>query len=67
MAYHCKDCSYRGDKSGQLGECPACGSYDIVKSSLNIKEQPSPAKWRLVVLVLLWGCLIAMIIGKLSH
>lgn len=67
MAYHCKDCSYRGEKSGQLGECPACGSYNIVKRSSTLKEQPPPTKWRLVVLVLLWGGLIAMIIRKLSH
>ena len=67
MAYHCKDCSYRGEKSGQLGECPACGSYNIVKRSSTLLEQPPPTKWRLVVLVLLWGGLIAMIIRKLSH
>ncbi len=67
MAYHCKDCSYRGDKSGQLGECPACGSYNIVKHALTLKEQSAPAKWRLFALILLWGCLIAIIIGKLSH
>jgi predicted ATP-dependent serine protease len=67
MAYHCKDCSYRGQKSGQLGECPACGSYNIVKRSLEFEDQAPPAKWRVVVLVLLWGCLIAMIIGKLIH
>jgi hypothetical protein len=67
MAYHCKDCSYRGVKSGPLGECPACGSYNIVKRSFTLTDQPPPAKWRLVALVLLWGCLIAMIIEKLSH
>ncbi len=65
MAYLCKDCSYRGKKSGQLGECPACGSYNIVKHTVALTEQPQPAKWRLVVLVLLWALLIAMIIGKL--
>lgn len=67
MTYHCKDCSYRGIKSGQLGECPACGSYNIVKHALTSKEQPPPAKWRLVALLLLWGYLIAMIIWKLIH
>lgn len=67
MAYLCKDCSYRGTKSGQLGECLACGSYNISKHSMTFKEQPPPTKWRLVVLVALWGLLIAMIIEKLVH
>ena len=68
MAHHCKDCSYRGEKSGQLGECPACGSFNIVQRSSNVvKEQPSAANWRLVVLVLLWSCLIVMVIRKLIH
>ena len=65
MVYHCKDCSYRGEKSGPLGECPACGSYNIVNRVVALNEQKPPAKWRLVVLVVLWGALIAMIIGKL--
>jgi predicted ATP-dependent serine protease len=65
MAYYCKDCSYRGVTSGQLGECPACGSYNIVKRSLELEEKSPPAKWRLVVLVLLWIWLIALILRKL--
>lgn len=67
MAYLCKDCSYRGLKSGQLGECLACGSYNIVRRATTLKEQPQPTKWRLVLLIALWGFLIAMIIGKLVH
>jgi len=67
MAHHCKDCSYRGEKSGQLGECPACGSFNFVQRAAHVKEQPSAAKWRLVLLVVLWGSLIVMLIGKLSH
>jgi hypothetical protein len=67
MAFYCKDCSYRGKKSGQLGECPACGSYNIDNRSLPFRKQPAPAKWRLIVLVLLWGCLLAMIGWKLIH
>ena len=67
MAYYCKACSYRGMKSGHLGECPACGSYDIVKDSAAAKEKTVPTKWRLVVLVLLWSCLAIMIIEKLVN
>ncbi len=67
MAYFCKDCSYRGTKSGQLGECLACGSYNTTKRSITFKEQPQPTKWRLVILVALWGFLIAMVIGKLVN
>jgi len=66
MAYFCKDCSYRGKISGQVGECPACGSFNLEKSRVQKKKSP-PAKWRLVVLTLLWGYLIALLIWKLSH
>jgi hypothetical protein len=65
MAYYCKDCSYRGKVSGQLGECPACGSFNIEKAGQKKDKPPPPAKWRLVVLVALWGYLIALIIWKL--
>ena len=67
MAYFCTDCSYRGKVSGQVGECPACGSFNLVKRQTTVEAKPPPGKWRLVVLVLLWGYLIAMIIWKLNH
>jgi hypothetical protein len=66
MAYYCKDCSYRGKVSGQAGECPACGSFNIKKTGIK-QEKPPPAKWRLIVLAILWGYLIALIIWKLVH
>lgn len=66
MAYICKDCSYRGKISGQVGECPACGSFNLDKSQEK-KDKPAPAKWRLIVLALLWGYLVTLIIWKLSH
>jgi hypothetical protein len=65
MAYLCKDCSYRGNTSGQLGECPACGSFNIIKHTAISREQAPPPTWRLVLLVVLWAVLIAMIIWKL--
>jgi len=64
MAYLCKDCSYRGVVSGQQGECPACGSYNMERRLLT-EEQKPPAKWRMIVLVALWAVFIAMVIGKL--
>jgi predicted ATP-dependent serine protease len=65
MAYFCKDCSYSGVVSGQLGECPACGSYNMERRLSLKEEEESPAKWRIVVLVALWGIFIALVIGKL--
>ena len=65
MDYTCKDCSYRGAKSGQDGACPACGSYNLVRGSLEPEQTTRPRKWRLVVLALLWTYLLAMIIWKL--
>ncbi|MEJ2532841.1 MAG: hypothetical protein P8Y92_13680 [Halioglobus sp.] len=66
MAYFCRDCSYRGNTSGSNGECPACGSFNMVRGQRH-EEAPPPARWRLVVLVLLWGWLFAMIVWKLAH
>lgn len=66
MAYHCKDCSYRGKKSGQVGECPACGSFNIEKQSVALATESTPRKWRLFVLVASWGVLLSMITWKLN-
>ena len=66
MAYHCKDCSYRGVKSGQLGECPACGSFNIGRES-SAEEKPRPGKLRITLLIGLWAYLIALIIWKLFN
>ena len=65
MTFLCKDCSYRGITSGQAGECPACGSFDLARASRKEDEKP-PGKWRLVVLGALWAYLIALIIWKLN-
>jgi DNA-directed RNA polymerase subunit RPC12/RpoP len=64
MAYHCNDCSYRGVNSGAAGECPACGSYALVRK-IKMTEEPPPPKWRLVLLVVLWTYLIGHILWKL--
>ena len=66
MAYHCKDCSYRGKKSGQGGECPACGSFNIDKQPVVATKENTPKKWRLFVLVASWGVLLSMITWKLN-
>ena len=66
MAYQCKDCSYRGKLSGQGGDSPACGSYNISQGKAEI-ENKAGSKTRLVILVLLWTYLIASIIWKLVH
>ncbi len=65
MAYYCSDCSYRGNTSGQSGECPACGSFNLTRGQQQTDE-PRPARWRLVLLIGLWGYLIALIIWKAS-
>ena len=66
MNYYCKGCSYRGKTSGSGGECPACGSFNLTRGG-KTEEQPTPAKWRLVLLIGLWSYLIIMIIWKLLH
>ena len=66
MTIYCKDCSYRGKTSGQGGECPACGSFNLTRGQTVNEQEPHP-RWRLVLLVGLWTYLIAMIIWKLLH
>ena len=66
MAYYCNDCSYRGNTSGQGGECPACGSFNLTRGRTD-PEKPPPAKWRLVLLIGLWIYLFALIIWKLLN
>ena len=65
MAYYCNDCSYRGTRSGQAGECQACGSYNITRGQVREEKAP-PSKVRLGLLVALWCYLIGMIIWKLN-
>lgn len=65
MAYICTDCSYRGSTSGQDGRCPACDSPNYRRAAQNTDEKPAPSKWRLAVLVLLWGYLVGLIGTKL--
>ncbi len=66
MAYLCKDCSYRGKTSGQVGECPACGSFNMVRRPTDQQAAATPApKWRIALMLLLWSCLIALVGAKL--
>lgn len=67
MAFHCKDCSYRGSKSGQLGECPGCGSYNIAQDTKALKKKKGSGQWRLALLILLWGYLAVEIGSKLNQ
>jgi len=64
MAYYCTDCSYRGTTSGQLGECPACGSFKISKVG-GKKKNKEHSKTRLIILVVLWTYLAGLITWKL--
>lgn len=67
MAFHCKDCSYRGISSGQDGSCPACGSFNV---SSGRAQETSPSKYarlRLGLLAGLWLYIALLIIWKLSN
>ena len=65
MAYFCKDCSYRGKKSGQAGECPACGSFNLAKRRDIGREEAPPPRWRVVLVLLLWGILGTLVLSKI--
>lgn len=67
MQYFCKDCSYRGNASGQDGACPACGSFKVGRESSEATGRIQAAgKWRMTLLVSLWTALIVMVAWKLA-
>ena len=67
MAYICKKCSYRGKVSGQLGECPACGSFDVTMTLGQTEEKTKLKPWRLKLLWVLWGILAVVIVWKVVN
>jgi predicted ATP-dependent serine protease len=67
MAYFCKECTYRGKVSGQVGECPACGSFNITMLAGQEEEEIKLKPWRLKLLWVLWGTLFAVIIWKVIN
>ena len=67
MAFICRDCSYRGMKSGQGGQCPACGSFNLKVQDAKPEEQEPPPRWRLALLASLWATLLLMIAWKLIN
>ena len=66
MAFYCKDCSYRGKTSGQGGQCPACGSFNVSAGGVSRGEKPEgPPRWHKIALVASWSLLAIVIIWKL--
>ncbi|PLW67592.1 hypothetical protein C0039_16275 [Pseudohalioglobus lutimaris] len=65
MAYLCKDCSYRGKTSGQGGQCPACGSFNITAQRVAAQNQEGPPLWHKIALVASWSLLLILILWKL--
>ena len=67
MAFYCRDCSYRGKTSGQSGQCPACGSFNMSVPRVQSDEEKAPPLWHKIALVGSWSLLIIMILWKLIH
>ncbi|MEQ9465251.1 MAG: hypothetical protein RJQ10_16430 [Haliea sp.] len=65
MGYHCRDCSYRGNKLTSAGSCPACGSYAIglgTKGPRN--EEPKPRKLQMTLLLALWAGFVGLLLYR---
>ncbi|MDX1735699.1 MAG: hypothetical protein R3228_15100 [Halioglobus sp.] len=67
MAYYCRDCSYTGKAKSQTGACPACGSFNYGIRGAAGEQAPAPKRWRLVLVILLWGYLMVHIGWKLAQ
>lgn len=66
MPFYCNDCTHRGVKTTNAGQCPACGSHNIAQRSFFVREpEKPPPKWRLPLLIVLWGYLLFSIAWKL--
>ncbi len=66
MTNACKDCSYRGSKSGPSGECPACGSFKFAPVNGQPVDEVKPgAKFQRIALVTSWTVLLFLILLKI--
>lgn len=66
MRYQCRECSYRGERAGQAGSCPACGSFNMAREGSGDEDQAAPKRtWQLRLLIGLWGLLAVLILHKL--
>ncbi len=64
MTYYCQDCSYRGQTAGPTGDCPACGSFALVRAK-QTEDEPPPSKLRLYIMFALWAVFLGMVGWKL--
>ena len=67
MAFLGKECTYRGKVSGQLGECPACGSFNVTMVLEQEEEEVELKPWRLKLLWALWGMFALIIFWKVVN
>lgn len=69
MAYHCSDCSYRGKRGGPMGECPACGSFNLsLEGAQRADAVPATvSKFRMTLLVAVWAVFLGLLAWKLIH
>ncbi len=56
IGYQCRGCSYQGRQFPQ-GICPACGSSKVQRIQDSDTAEQTPPRWRLLLLVALWGYL----------
>ena len=64
MTYYCQDCTYRGQTAGPTGDCPACGSFALVRAK-KTDEEPPRGNLSLYIMFALWTVLLLMIAWKL--
>jgi hypothetical protein len=66
MSYHCRQCSYRGNRLDERGYCPACGSPDIhTGGRAAVMPPPKPRKRQLVLVFALWVLFAGLMAYKL--
>ncbi|MGH1373684.1 MAG: hypothetical protein ACRBBW_16705 [Cellvibrionaceae bacterium] len=65
QGYQCSDCSYKGRQFPQ-GACPACGSRQVSRLQDSENRETKHPRWRLWLLLGLWGYLAFALFNKFS-
>lgn len=68
MTYQCNDCSYTHPGVFPGGKCPACDSFNIStrKTATDAASPQQTGRWRLAILLALWGVLLTLLYQKLA-
>lgn len=63
--YQCQSCATYFDKAN-AGLCPACGSVNVVSTSAKTNHNATKSRWRIPVMIALWGVFLAEVYRQIT-